>query len=111
MSIKLIPVIVCDGCGTVIETDYHIQIHPQNQEVVQRDPARSSQRDFCCEACEEWWYAQYGGDGPWGPAWDEREWWCAIFGPCAEKAHVRTTHDESPLVDVRVHFDSPERFP
>ena len=109
MSIQRVPVRVCDGCGTVIETDYYIRIRPVTQKVVQQDRSKSPVRDFCCEACERWWRAQFPATGPWGPAWDEREWWCDQVGPCAESLHIRTAHEESPLVDTKVHFDTPER--
>ncbi len=108
MSIRSAPVLICDGCGTVIEKDFFIKISPQHQEIVQQDPSLSTDRDFCCEACLEWWQAQFPADGPWGPAWDEHDWWCTHVGPCAERARVRTAHEELPLLDTKVHFESPE---
>ncbi|NWF68057.1 MAG: hypothetical protein HXY40_03135 [Chloroflexi bacterium] len=111
MSTRYVPYIVCDGCGTVIEADYHIRISPQQQPIVQRDPNAAPQRDFCCEACAAWWHAQFPANGPWGPAWDERAWWCDHVGPCAASVHIRTTHEEAPLVDTKVHFVDAEKLP
>jgi hypothetical protein len=110
MSIRLLPVVVCDGCGTVIDFDYHLRLIPENQKIIRQDPTRPPERNFCCEACESWWLAQFPLEGPWGPAWDEREWWCQETGACGERAHVRTAHVESPLVDTKVHFEDPEKL-
>jgi hypothetical protein len=111
MSIRNVPVVVCDGCGATIEMSFYIRIQPARQPVVQKDPTRSPERDFCCEACEAWWKAQFPASGPWGPAWDEREWWCQEVGPCADHVRVRTARDVMPLVDVQSHFDKPEEIP
>ncbi|MDL1885915.1 hypothetical protein FBR01_20030 [Anaerolineae bacterium CFX8] len=108
MSVRNVPMLICDGCGSVIDMDFYIRIRPTRQTVVQKDPCTSPERDFCCEACAAWWHAQFPESGPWGPAWDEREWWCEQVGDCGERARVRTTHDEMPLVDVRAHFEDPE---
>jgi hypothetical protein len=110
MSTRYVPTTICDGCGTVIETDYHLKIKPHGQKVLQPTAISSAWRDFCCEACEEWWHAQFPAEGPWGPAWDERDWWCENVGPCAERAHVRTAHEEMPLIDTKVHFKDPEQI-
>lgn len=108
MSKRNIPVLVCDGCGTVIEIDFYIPRSPENRRVVQRDPTASPERHFCCNACEGWWNAQFPADGPWGPAWDERDWWCDNVGPCAERARVRTAKVVDPLVDMEFHDRDPE---
>ncbi|MBZ0280368.1 MAG: hypothetical protein K8L97_06480 [Anaerolineae bacterium] len=108
MSIKLVETVVCDGCGTPIDFDYHLHITPFNQKVVQKEVKQSPRRDFCSEACQSWWLAEYPNTGAWGPAWDEREWWCEQVGECADHIPVRTTHDEMPIVDVHAHFDDPE---
>lgn len=108
MSIRYVPTLICDGCGTVVESGACRKQLPAGQIVVQKSKARSVERHFCSEACEAWWQAQFPASGPWGPAWDEREWWCEHVGPCAERAHVRTAHDAMPLVDVHAHFEDPE---
>ncbi len=74
MSIHLAPVLVCDGCGTVIEKQNYVKIKPAGQKVIQKDKRHSYERDFCCEACMTWWRTQFSGS-LWGPAWDERAWW------------------------------------
>ncbi len=107
MSIKLIPTRICDGCGSEIEMDYYLRRYPEGQTVLQRDKDASPERDFCCEACRDWWLAQYATDDPWGPAWDEREWWRHTMATCDHIA-VRTTHDAMPLIDQNVHFEDPE---
>ncbi|MFN8377025.1 MAG: hypothetical protein U0694_29630 [Anaerolineae bacterium] len=109
MSIRKVPTVVCDGCGTVIDADYHIKLDNRDQKVVQKDRDGSTQRDFCCEACAEWWHAEFPADGAWGPAWDEREWWWKHVRPRKEHPHLRTAHEESPLTDTKVHFESPEK--
>ncbi|MBZ0276952.1 MAG: hypothetical protein K8I60_12450 [Anaerolineae bacterium] len=108
MSIKNVPTLVCDGCGAVIDMDFYIRIRPTGQKVIQSDPTLSPERDFCCDACESWWHAQFPASGPWGPAWVERDWWCDQVGPCAERAHVRTAHAEMPLSENRSYYDDPE---
>lgn len=111
MSIRNIPVLVCDGCGTAIGMDFYITRRPTTQKVIHQNPDRSPERHFCCAACEAWWNAQFPLEGPWGPAWDEREWWCANVGECGERARVRTAHTESPLMDMTFHDNDPERIP
>lgn len=111
MSKRNIPVLVCDGCGTVIAIDFYITRHPATQEVLQPDPDTSPERHFCCNACEGWWNAQFPPEGVWGPAWDEREWWCEHVGPCAERARVRTVKAVDPLVDMEFHDRDPEALP
>ncbi len=108
MSIRRVPVLVCDGCGTVIENRFYLTARPTGQKIVQHDPCLTPERNFCCEACQAWWNAQFPADGPWGPAWDERDWWCEHVGPCAERSRVRTVYEEAPLVDNKVHFEDPE---
>ena len=111
MSIRSVPVLVCDGCGTVIGMDFYITLNPTPaQPIVQRDRTREPDRHFCCAACEAWWHAQFPPTGPWGPAWDERNWWCDHVGPCAERARVRTAHAEAPLMDLEFHDSNPERI-
>jgi hypothetical protein len=108
MSIRKTPVLICDGCGTTIGMDFYITRRPARQKVVKQDRHSSSERHFCCSACEAWWNAQFPQEGPWGPAWDEREWWCDNVGPCGERARVRTAHEESPLMDMEFHVTDPE---
>lgn len=108
MSIRCVPVLVCDGCGAVIDMKFFRKINPTAQKVIQHDRHASPERHFCCDGCEAWWHAQFPADGPWGPAWDERDWWCEKVGPCAERSHVRTAHAEAPLVDTRLHYEDPE---
>ncbi|NPV68067.1 MAG: hypothetical protein HPY64_13060 [Anaerolineae bacterium] len=108
MSKRLVPILVCDGCGTEITVDFYITRQPGNQKVIQRDRHALPERHFCCAACEGWWDAQFPPQGPWGPAWDERDWWCEHVGPCAERARVRTVHKEEPLVDLEFHDRDPE---
>jgi hypothetical protein len=107
MSWKMTPVLVCDGCGTVIDTDYYILLDPSDQEVVQKDLQVPAERDFCCEACEEWWKAEYPEDGVWGPAWAERDWW-RHQAQNSEHVRVRSAHEDMPLVENRSYFDDPE---
>jgi hypothetical protein len=107
MSIKNVPTLVCDGCGAVIDMDFYIRVHPGDQEILQRDPSRSPERDFCCEACKEWWYAEFPTDGPWGPAWEERAWWWQQRQN-GEHTSIRTAHTEMPLVDTHANFVHPE---
>jgi hypothetical protein len=107
MSWKMTPVLVCDGCGTKIDSDCYIIHEPTNQLVLQKDHSLPAERDFCCEACEVWWKAEYPESGPWGPAWEERDWWrhqtqSAMHSP------VRTAHEDMPLSDNRSYFDDPE---
>ncbi len=104
MSRKMIPVLVCDGCGTVIDVDLYLSIDPAGQEVLQKNPEVPAKRDFCCDGCEAWWKAEYPESGPWGPAWEERDWWRQ------NRAHVpiRSAHEEEPLSDNRSYFDDPE---
>ncbi len=112
MSVRNVQVLICDGCGTEISTDFYITLRPgPRQKVIQRDPKRSPERHFDCEACASWWRAQFPPEGPWGPAWDERDWWCARVGPCGERARVRTVHEENPLVDLEFHEKDPEPIP
>jgi hypothetical protein len=108
MSIKIQKVLVCDGCGTTIDMDFYIRIQPAGQRVLQLDASLPVERDFCCEACEVWWQAQYPASGPWGPAWEEREWWAEQAGPEYRQRHLRTTHSAMPLVDTHAHFEDPE---
>ncbi len=108
MSKRSIPVLMCDGCGTQIKIDFFITRQPEGQKVVQRDRKLPPDRHFCCAACEGWWDAQFPPEGPWGPAWDEREWWCEHVGPCAERAHVRTVRADDPLTDMEFHDHDPE---
>lgn len=108
MSVRNVPMLICDGCGTVIDMDFYLRIQPSHQPVFQQDPCLPVERHFCCEACQSWWNAQFPDTGPWGPAWDERDWWCETVGDCGERARVRTTHDVMPLVDTGAHFDDPE---
>jgi hypothetical protein len=76
MSIHLAPTLICDGCGTIIEKQNYVKIRPTaGQKVIQKDKRHSYDRDFCCEACMSWWRVQFPANGPWGPAWDERDWW------------------------------------
>jgi hypothetical protein len=107
MSWKMIPVLVCDGCGTVIDTDYYTMLDPADQPVLQRDKSVPAERDFCCEACEQWWRAEYPENGPWGPAWEERAWWRQHVLN-ADRVPVRTAHEEMPLAENRSYFDKPE---
>ncbi|GAB4572275.1 MAG: hypothetical protein Kow0077_11250 [Anaerolineae bacterium] len=109
MSERTVSVLVCDGCGTVIDIDFYITRRPgSNQKVIQRNKKASPERHFCCAACEGWWNAQFPPEGPWGPAWDERDWWCDRVGPCAERARVRTAKVVDPLVDMEFHDRDPE---
>jgi hypothetical protein len=112
MSIRTVSVLVCDGCGTVIDMDFYIRACPGDQKdaqkVVKRRRIDSSERHFCCEACEAWWRGQFPVSGPWGPAWDEREWWCEKVGPCSESIRVRSTHEKMPLLDLEGHLEDPE---
>ena len=110
MSWKNVPTLVCDGCGQVIDMDFYIRLDPSGQRVVQKDHSHSPERDFCCEACKEWWRAEYPPDGAWGPAWDEREWWRHQM-QTTDHVPVRTTHDDLPLVDTHAHFDDPQPLP
>lgn len=110
MSVRNVPTLICDGCGSVIDMDFYLRIRPAHQTVVQKDLSLSTERHFCCEACQSWWFAQFPEDGPWGPAWDERDWWCKEVGDCGERARVRTAHDVMPLVDVHAHYDDPEHL-
>lgn len=105
MSKTTLPVVRCDGCGTIIDTDGYLHIEPDREIVVTK--SLGAERDFCCEACESWWKAQYPLHGPWGPAWEEREWWHHQL-VASDYIPVRTTHDEMPLLDTRVHFEDPE---
>lgn len=107
MSWKNIPVLVCDGCGTVIDTDYYTILDPTHQAVVQRDLSLPAERDFCCEACEAWWKAEYPETGAWGPAWEERGWW-REQPQNRDHIGVRTDHKEMPLSENRSYFDKPE---
>lgn len=111
MSIRDVPVIVCDGCGAAIDTDFYITRRPAGQQIVQQNPERDPARHFCCAACEAWWGAQFPREGLWGPAWDERAWWCDNVGPCGERARVRTAHEEAPLMDMAFHDHDPEPLP
>ncbi len=108
MSTYHVPVLVCDGCGTQIDMDFYIRIQPTDQKVIQRNPEESPERDFCCEACQSWWQAEFPADGPWGPAWYERDWWFERVQAGKERAHIRTAHDQMPIVDTHAHFDDPE---
>ncbi|GEM_PF-4704099 len=108
MSVRNVSMLVCDGCGTVIDMDFYITLRPSGQQVIQQDPSRPVERHFCSKACESWWRGQYPADGPWGPAWDERDWWCENVGPCGERARVRTAHEEMPLLDLENHMEDPE---
>jgi hypothetical protein len=105
MSLKTVQVLVCDGCGAEIDMDYYIRIRPEGQPVLQRDLTASPERNFCCEACEQWWHAQFPETGYWGPGWEERAWWHEQVGP---HHAVRTAHAEMPMVDVHAHFTDPE---
>lgn len=107
MSWKDVPTLVCDGCGQIIDMDYYIHITPVNQQLLQENMAVSPERHFCCEACKEWWHAQYPEDGPWGAAWDEHEWWQQQL-QASGHVPVRTTHGEMPLIDTHTHFGDPE---
>lgn len=109
MSWKIVPTLICDGCGTVIDTDYFLAIEPTVQAVLQRDTTTPAERDFCCEACEAWWKAEYPQSGPWGPAWEEREWWRHHVLP-GQHVPVRTAHEEMPLAENRSYFDDPEQI-
>lgn len=104
MSWKMTPVLVCDGCGTAIDIDLYLSIDPDGQEVLQKDSEVPTERDFCCDACEAWWKAEYPESGPWGPAWEERAWWRQK----REHVPVRTVHEEEPLSDNHSYFDDPE---
>ncbi len=107
MSWKMMPILVCDGCGTMIDTDYYLTLEPTDQKIVQRDVSLPPERDFCCEACEAWWKAEYPESGTWGPAWEERDWW---RHQTQNQAHVavRSAHEEMPLTDNHSYFDKPE---
>ncbi len=111
MSIRHVPVLICDGCGTAIHNNFYITRRPSGQKVIQQDPSRAPERHFECEACEAWWWAQFPASGPWGPAWDERDWWCDAVGPCGERARVRTVYAEKPLIDLEFHDADPEPIP
>ncbi len=108
MSIRTVPVLICDGCGSQIDMTFYSTRQPQGQKVVLHRHDDAPDRHFCCAACEAWWHAQFPAEGPWGPAWDEREWWCAHVGPCGERAQVRTAHADTPLVDMEFHDHDPE---
>ncbi|MBL8116093.1 MAG: hypothetical protein J0L63_02560 [Anaerolineae bacterium] len=107
MSTRLQPVRICDGCGAEIDTDYYLHIHPTGQRILQRASTTNSERDFCCEACQAWWMAEYPISGLWGPAWDDREWWHHQMLTC-DHISVKTAHNELPLVNANTHFDDPE---
>lgn len=108
MSTRLVPVLVCDGCGAEIDMDFYIRVNPgSDRRILQKDTSEATERDFCCEACREWWKAQYPESGPWGPAWDERDWWRQSMLTC-DHVPVRTTRDSLPLVDTHSHFENPE---
>lgn len=111
MSIRTMPILICDGCGTVISMDFYITRQPIDQKIVSQDEASAPERHFCCTACEGWWNAQFPPEGVWGPAWDERHWWCENVGPCSERARVRTAHEAHPLVDMDFHEKDPEPIP
>ena len=109
MSTRKVPTLICDGCGTVIDMDFYITRRPARQKVLQQERTVSPARHFCCQTCESWWHAQYPVSGPWGPAWDDRDWWCEHAGPCGERAQVRTAHAANPLVDMEFHDEDPEQ--
>ncbi len=111
MSIRNVPLLICDGCGTAIHSEFYLTLKPSGQRVIQQQPRRSPERHFDSEACAAWWWAQFPASGPWGPAWDERDWWCKHVGPCGERARVRTAHQENPLVDLEFHDADPEPIP
>ena len=104
MSWRMTPVLICDGCGTVIDIDNYFSLDPAGQTVLQKNPEIPAERDFCCEACEAWWKAEYPETGTWGPAWEEREWWRQNHPHIS----VRSIHEESPLSDNHSYFDNPE---
>ncbi len=110
MSLRMVPQRVCDGCGTAIDIDFYITLTPHNQQVIQQDRQRDPARHFCGSACEAWWHAQFPAVGPWGPAWDERDWWCERVGPCAERSRVRTAPTDAPLMDMEFHDADPEKL-
>jgi hypothetical protein len=91
MSIHLVPLLICDGCGTIIEKKNYVKVRPGAQKVIQKDKRHSYERDFCCEACMTWWQAQFPATGPWGPAWDERDWWFENAGRRGKRAKARAT--------------------
>lgn len=107
MSRTLMPVLVCDGCGAPITSDFYIRIRPENQKVLQRDITLSEERDFCSEACYTWWKAEYPAEKLWGPAWEDRHWWREQIKP-EQHTPVRTAHEEMPIIDAHAHFEDPE---
>lgn len=107
MSIRMTPVLVCDGCGTVIDMDTYIKRTPTDQSILQQHPEQSTERDFCCDACEAWWQSEYPETGAWGPAWEERDWWHHQLQDHAF-TRVRTAHEEMPLFENHSYFDDPE---
>jgi hypothetical protein len=102
---------VCDGCGSEIDMDFYITRQPGTQKIIQRDKNAAAVRHFCGKSCEGWWKAQFPASGLWGPAWDERDWWCDNAGPCGKRARVRTAHEKNPLVDMVFHDGDPEFIP
>ncbi|MBL8162032.1 MAG: hypothetical protein JNJ61_08605 [Anaerolineae bacterium] len=108
MSTVLVKTLVCDGCGAVIDMDFYIRLQYAGQRLLQQNPNIPLERDFCCEACKEWWLAQYSHADIWGPPWEEREWWRDQVEQMHEHVPVRTTHDVMPLVDTHAHFEDPE---
>ena len=104
MSWKLTPILVCDGCGTEIDVDHYLSIHPAGQVVLQKNPEIPTERNFCCEACQSWWMAEYPKSGQWGPAWEEREWWRQNHPHIS----IRSAHEEMPLSENHSYFDHPE---
>lgn len=104
MSWRMTPVLVCDGCGTEIDVDHYLSIHPAGQAVLQKNPQIPAERNFCCEACEAWWKAEYPESGQWGPAWEEREWWRQNHPHIS----IRSAHEEMPLSENHSYFDHPE---
>lgn len=90
MSIRQVPTIICDGCGTVIDADFHVKIDVGQQKVKQPHAKSPTRRDFCCEACKAWWFAEFPAEGPWGPAWDDREWWWEHVAPKKHHTHLRS---------------------
>ncbi len=104
MSWRMTPILVCDGCGTEIDIDHYLSIHPAGQVVLQKNPEIPAERDFCCEACQTWWEAEYPKSGQWGPPWEEREWWRQNHPHIS----IRSAHEDMPLAENHSYFDNPE---
>jgi hypothetical protein len=107
MSWKLVPTRICDGCGAEIDTTYFISMKPEGRKVLRRDTTLPAKRDFCCEACAEWWRARYPENEPWGPSWDEREWWHEQV-LTREHIFVRSAHKNMPIAENHTYFEDPE---